>query len=89
MWLSKQLYRLLLQCRFIIYKKNIERQIAIESPMTLGGLKSEAYLALNPLGLMPLLVLPDGTCLPESEVSGRHVSYVVNPGDNHSDASRY
>ncbi|CAL8470316.1 g9858 [Coccomyxa elongata] len=62
------------RCRFIIYKKNIERQIAIESPMTLGGLKSEAYLALNPLGLMPLLVLPDGTCLPESEVIASYLA---------------
>ena len=36
--------------------------------MDIGGLKSEQYLALNPLGKMPLLVLPDGTAIPESEV---------------------
>lgn len=70
-----------MQCRFVIYKKNIEQRIAIESPMTLGGLKSEAYLALNPQGLMPLLVLPDGTCLPESEVSKRRVLYHITLGD--------
>lgn len=56
------------QCRFVIYKKNIERLVAVESPKVLGGLKSEAYLALNPQGLMPLLALPDGTSLPESQV---------------------
>ncbi|BDA44426.1 hypothetical protein COCOBI_05-6100 [Coccomyxa sp. Obi] len=62
------------RCRFGIYKKNIEQRIEVESPLTLGGLKSEAYLALNPQGLMPLLVLPDGTCLPESEVIASYLA---------------
>jgi glutathione S-transferase len=34
----------------------------------LGGLRSDAYRALNPQCKMPLLVLPDGRALPESEV---------------------
>lgn len=57
------------QCRYIIYKKKLEDKIAIDSPKVLGGLKSEQYLALNPQGLMPLLVFPDGTSIPESEVN--------------------
>lgn len=56
------------QCRFVIYKKGLEDEIDVKSPKELGGLTSEAYKALNPLCKMPLLVLPDGTALPESEV---------------------
>jgi len=56
------------QCRFIIYKKELEGEIDIKSPKELGGLTSDSYKALNPLAKMPLLVLPGGTALPESEV---------------------
>ena len=45
------------------------------SPADLGGIKSEAFLALNPQGKMPLLVLPSGRALPESEVI---VSYLCD-----------
>lgn len=56
--------------RFVIYKKGLEGQIDVQPPKLLGekGVKSPAYLALNPQGKMPLLVLPDGTPLPESQV---------------------
>ena len=43
-------------------------QVAVDSPMALGGIKSPEYLALNPQGKMPLLRLPDGSALYESEV---------------------
>ncbi len=33
-----------------------------------GGLKSEEYLAINPIGKVPCLVTDDGLSLPESEV---------------------
>ena len=33
-----------------------------------GGLKSPAYLAINPMGKLPTLVLDDGRTIPESEV---------------------
>jgi len=33
-----------------------------------GGLKSPAYLAINPLGKLPTLVLDDGRAIPESQV---------------------
>ncbi|KAK9822713.1 hypothetical protein WJX81_006551 [Elliptochloris bilobata] len=56
------------RCRYIIYSKELESQIDINSPKELGGLASEQYLALSPEGKMPLLVLPDGTALPECEV---------------------
>ena len=51
----------------------MEDRIDIKSPMELGGLKSDDYLALNPQGKMPLLVLPDGTALPESEVISQYL----------------
>lgn len=61
------------QNRFIIYKKGLEGEVDIQPPKLLGdkGVKSPAYLALNPQGKMPLLVLPDGQALPESQVSSR------------------
>jgi glutathione S-transferase len=42
--------------RYVIYSQGLD--VAIEPPTSLGGLKSEAYLALNPQGKMPLLHLP-------------------------------
>ena len=49
------------------------------------GVKSEAYLALNPQGKMPLLVLPDGFALPESQVraeKGGHTHAAGLPRDS-------
>ena len=56
------------QNRYVIYKKGLESEIDITTPKELGGLRSEQYLALNPEGKMPILVLPDGTVIPECEV---------------------
>ncbi len=39
------------------------------SPKVYGGMKSDEYTALNPQGLVPMLVLPDGKILWESDVS--------------------
>ena len=33
-----------------------------------GGVRSDAYRAINPLGLVPALVIEDGTVLPESDL---------------------
>lgn len=57
--------------RYIIYTKGLD--IDIVSPGALNGLKSPDYLALNPHGKMPLLVLPDGTALPESDTIARYL----------------
>ncbi|GLC43872.1 hypothetical protein PLESTF_001405100 [Pleodorina starrii] len=59
--------------RYIIRKKGLEGEIDIVSPQSIGGLKSPEYLALNPQGKMPLLVLEDGTPLPESEVISQYL----------------
>jgi glutathione S-transferase len=74
--------------RLLLYWKGLERDFRIENPSVLGGLKSEAYLELNPQGKMPLLVVPspvpggDGDApmdapfmmaLPESEVIAQYV----------------
>ena len=61
------------RCRLIMYWKRLEDAVEIRDPGTIGGLKSEEYLALNPQGKMPLLVLPDGLALPESEVISRYL----------------
>jgi glutathione S-transferase len=42
--------------RYVVYSQGLD--VSIEPPTNLGGLKSEAYLALNPQGKMPLLHLP-------------------------------
>jgi glutathione S-transferase len=57
-----------LQVRHIIYQKGLEGDFDIVSPMELGGLGSEQYMALNPQNKMPILLLPNGQTLPESEV---------------------
>jgi len=60
------------RCRIIIYKKGIEDQVSIVSPMDIGGLKSPEYLKLNPQGKMPLLVADEIT-LPESDTICRYL----------------
>lgn len=47
------------RCRYILYKKGVDA-VDVVSPAELGGLKSDEYLALNPQGKMPLLVVDDG-----------------------------
>jgi glutathione S-transferase len=42
--------------RYVIYSQNLD--VDIQPPTALGGLRSPAYLALNPQGKMPLLQLP-------------------------------
>eukprot|EP00873_Tetraselmis_striata_P034879 jgi/Tetstr1/455143/TSEL_041994.t1 len=54
--------------RMLIYLKELEGEIDIVSPDVVGGMKSPEYCALNPQAKMPVLVLPDGMSLPESEV---------------------
>ena len=61
------------QVRYLIYAKGLESAIDIASPADLGGLKGDAFLALNPQGKMPVLVLPDGTAIPESDTMARYV----------------
>ena len=53
--------------RIIILKKQLQDVIDIKSPVELGGLNSDAYLALNPLAKMPVLQMEDGSGLPESQ----------------------
>ena len=54
--------------RHVIYSKGLEGEFDVVAPSALGGLGSDAYAALNPQKKMPLLLLPGGTALPESEV---------------------
>ena len=46
------------RCRYVIYRKQLEEIIDIQSPKVLGGLKSEQYMACNPQGKMPVLSKP-------------------------------
>src|SRR5262249_50418892 len=52
------------RARLAIYAKGLNVEIA-DPP---GGTKSPEYLAANPMGRVPALVLDDGTVLPESDV---------------------
>ena len=58
-----------LQCRFVLYKKGLKDTVDIVSPKVYGGMKSDEHMALNPQGLIPMLVLPGGKALWESDVS--------------------
>ncbi|KAF5838786.1 hypothetical protein DUNSADRAFT_2248 [Dunaliella salina] len=62
------------RARWVKYKKGLE-DVEIQPPKILGGLKTPEYLAKNPQGKMPLLLLPDGGAIPESEVI---VQYLVD-----------
>ena len=86
--------------RLILYWKDMEHLVSVKNPSELGGLKSETYLALNPQGKMPLLVmtpdedaLPHGLALPESEVIAQfllekysQIGPELIPGDLHQHA---
>ena len=46
------------RCKYIANRKGLSEELfACVSPAELGGLKSEEYLKLNPLGKMPIAVL--------------------------------
>jgi len=57
----------------VIYKKGLEDDFDIVSPGTVGGLTSDTYKAMNPQCKMPLLLMPDGTAIPESEVIVQYI----------------
>jgi len=60
------------RCRMVLYYKAVsEQEVAISSPMDLGGLRSDVYLDLNPQGKMPLLTLAGGEPIPESDTIAR------------------
>lgn len=63
------------RCRIIIYKKGISsNEVALVSPMDLGGLKSEQYLKINPQGKMPSMVCREsGLNLAESDTIARYL----------------
>lgn len=52
------------RARISIYAKKLP--IEIVAPPA-GGIKSAEYLAMNPMGKAPVLLLDDGTAIPESE----------------------
>ena len=64
--------------RASIYVKGLD--IEIVAPPE-AGTKSPEYLALNPLGKVPVLVLDDGTAIPESETI---VEYLEDVFPQHS-----
>lgn len=67
------------RCRLILYKKKISvDEVAIVSPMELGGLRSPEYLGLNPQGKMPLLSIKDGMNIPESDTICRYLMSSYN-----------
>jgi len=61
---SAQLSPFAARVRLAIYAKSLP--VEIMAPPG-GGLKSPEYLAINPMGKVPTLVLDDGTVIPESD----------------------
>ena len=52
------------RARVAIYGKNLPVEIVLPPE---AGTKSAEYLAINPMGKLPALVLDDGTVIPESD----------------------
>jgi glutathione S-transferase len=65
--------------RLAVYWKGLENRVVFEVPP--GGLKSEEYKAINPLGKIPALKLDSGFCLPESELIVEYLedAYPIRP----------
>lgn len=65
--------------RLAVYWKGLEARIIFEAPP--GGLKSEEYRQINPLGKIPALQLGSGFCLPESELIVEYLedAYPIRP----------
>jgi len=63
------------RARIILYKKEIpESECTIVTPMDIGGLRSEEYIAVNPQGKMPSLKSQTtGLCLAESDTICRYL----------------
>lgn len=63
------------RCRIIVYKKELdESEVTIASPMDIGGLKSDEFLALNPQGKMPTMSCSEtGFSIPESDTICRYL----------------
>ena len=68
------------RCRLLLYLKGQEGAVEVRDPDTLGGLRSQEYLAKNPNGKMPLLVTGDGMALPESEVINQYLQATLPGG---------
>ena len=65
--------------RLAVYWKGLENRVVFDAPP--GGLKSDEYKALNPLGKVPAIKLDSGFCLPESELIVEYLedAYPVRP----------
>ena len=63
------------RCRLILYKKQLDdREVSIQPPTALGGLRSAEYLRRNPQGKMPLLSdSQTGLHLAESDTIARYL----------------
>lgn len=69
------------RCRYLIYRRSLTHAVEIGNPMTLGGIKSETFLRLNPLGKMPALFLPSGSSLPAIYESSAICNYIARQFD--------
>jgi diadenosine tetraphosphate (Ap4A) HIT family hydrolase/glutathione S-transferase len=70
------------RCRIILYKKEIpSSEVAVVSPMELGGLKTQEYLKVNPQGKMPAMVCTEtGLNIAESDTICRYILSVYKDG---------
>jgi glutathione S-transferase len=65
--LSSQMSPYAARVRLAIYAKSLPVSIVPSGLWTTDGAKSPQYLAVNPIGKVPTLVLPDGRAIPESD----------------------
>jgi glutathione S-transferase len=65
--LSSALSPFAARVRLAIHAKSLPVEISPANMWTSTGMKSPEYLAVNPIGKVPTLILDDGSALPESD----------------------
>jgi len=65
--LSSMLSPFAARVRLAIHAKSLPVEVVPANMWLSGGVKSPEYLAINPIGKVPTLILADGSALPESD----------------------
>ena len=60
--------------RMLIYYKGLESHIDMKTPADYGGMASADFRAINPMGKVPVLILPSGETMFEARVISNYLA---------------